>query len=238
MASSNIQLQTIEGILKGPMAVAEESRKLMKISQFMNSKGFEMQLKTWCSQNGIVVAIISSGFYDFCCRSRIANILPIEYLPSEYMTSNTEENYYCVNDFLIYDSNLDRIIFSVEAKEAIALMSKKEFEALVMETQNEIQLAKHRQIFWRPAPVPLRSQQSSVRSIGADVSILDNVMKILERTISLSVYVTRNINAEFETVAAASPAYKQKVRAAVVNRLGDWVQILSRIAIGRWKIMH
>jgi hypothetical protein len=36
--------QRIEGILKGSMAVVEELRKLMKISQLMNSKGFEMQL--------------------------------------------------------------------------------------------------------------------------------------------------------------------------------------------------
>ena len=106
------------------MAVAEESRKLMKISQFMNSKGFEMQLKKWCSQNEIVATIISSGFYEFCCGSGMAHILPIEYLPSEYVASNTEENYYCTDGFLIYHSTLERIIFSVKAKEAIALMSK------------------------------------------------------------------------------------------------------------------
>ena len=118
----------------------------MKISQFMNSKGFEMQLKKWCSQNGIVATIISSGFYEFCCGSGMAHILPIEYLPSEYVASNTEENYYCTGSYLIYHSALERIIFSVEAKEAIVLMSKKEseeFEALVTDTRTAFDLKSH-----------------------------------------------------------------------------------------------
>ena len=204
MASSNIQSQTIEGILKGPMAVAEESRKLMKISQFMNSKGFEMQLKKWCSQNGIVATIISSGFYEFCCGSGMAHILPIEYLPTEYVASNTEENYYCTDSFFIYHSTLERIIFSVKAKEAIALMSKKEseeFEALVTDTQSEIQLAKHRQIKFRFSGDQHRFQPDQVASgariVVSDTSILKNAIKILERSISFSVYVTRNMTLKF-----------------------------------------
>ena len=76
------------------MAVVEEWRKLMKISQFMNSKGFEMQLKKWCSQNGVVATIISPRCHEFCWGgSGIAHILPIEYLPSEYEASNREENF-------------------------------------------------------------------------------------------------------------------------------------------------
>ena len=240
---------TTDGILKSPMSVSAESLKLVKISQYMNSAGLTLSMKKWCTQNGLIFSIVTDGLYNFLLKTNNGHLMPIEFLPDEYIRNHRDSQYYCSGDMLIFCDQLNRIVLSTEAKKLASQLSKSEIEILevsLKEYEDAMALCIHREEVYVPeliedasAPVGWPSDEEEYERLRMATRKVDVQLTfwfcLLEATKPFSQYISRSLNAEFETVAAASPRYKTVALKRIERQMSGSVNLIKRVAILKWR---
>lgn len=122
--------------------------KQLKVTQFMNSAGFNQNVLKMAAENKMLVTPYTEGIYNFILQSGRGNILPLEFISMEDLEKmDPASQFYVAFSIVQFVPTLDRFVFSNRARMQISMMDSKTFETFataIEDLEVDVKLLVHR----------------------------------------------------------------------------------------------
>ena len=218
--------------------------KQLKVSQFMNSKGFTQSVRKFSAEQKMLVTPFLEGVYKFITSTDQINIIPVEFiLEDDLLHANQSLQFYLANETVKFIPALDRLVFSNSARNQISMMDAKTFEIFASASEGievEIKRLVHqRDVLTDSKRSDSRTDVSKpVKPLRAQIAILSRLFQIKEAGYNHAIYLrVANAFADselFEAYRAAAGEHDVNVRNESI-RTNHIFQAPKRCAFAIWK---
>ena len=169
--------------------------KQLKVSQFMNSKGFTQSVRKFSAEQKMLVTPFLEGVYKFITSTDQINIIPVEFiLEDDLLHANQSLQFYLANETVKFVPALDRLVFSNSARNQISMMDAKTFEIFASASEGievEIKRLVHqRDVLTESKRIDSRTDVSKpVKPLRAQIAILSRLFQIKEAGYNHATYL-------------------------------------------------
>lgn len=202
------------GALRSPADLQEGVLlKQLKVTQFMNSAGFNQNVLKMAAENKMLVTPYIEGIYNFILQSGRGSILPLEFISMDYLEGmDLTSQFYLAFNIVQFVPILDRFVFSNRARVQISMMDPKIFDAFataVEGLENEVRLLVHRRAVLAGDLEDAPQLPTKKQSLIEQVKILTKLFVLIETLQNHAAY--SRVASTFRESASSKPQRPQRV---------------------------